>query len=261
MAWRQRCGPTQEGHQRFDRPDEGGALGFGAHGEGRTLLKHGAGRHVALEPCHEPRAVRPGVLALPRIDLRHQPRPLALHWRRLVLGPQHCAGCLGADSLGRERRRIGHSDRREKAVRAVREVGERPAARAHRDEADEDGAERVVPAELGPREPAGGGDGALRRGGRGRLGVGRRARVCGRRRGSAGRLGRRLATNGFASDVFLVDLRSEQLREPVGVDAADRGEVLGGLGAVDQVGLALAERGEGLPLVDAREGRSHGGEE
>ena len=45
-------------------------------------------------------------------------------------------------------------------------------------------------------------------------------------------------------------------REPVGVDAADRGEVLGGLlGAVDQVGLAvaldLAEREGGLPLVDA----------
>mmetsp|Transcript_6591 Transcript_6591/g.19817 ORF Transcript_6591/g.19817 Transcript_6591/m.19817 type:complete len:241 (-) Transcript_6591:76-798(-) len=228
MAWRQRCGPTQEGHQRFDRPDEGGALGFGAHGEGRTLLKHGAGRHVALEPCHEPRAVRPGVLALPRIDLRHQPRPLALHWRRLVLGPQHCAGCLGADSLGRERRRIGHSDRREKAVRAVREVGERPAARAHRDEADEDGAERVVPAELGPREPAGGGDGALRRGSRGRLGVDRlvdrlgglgldrRARVCGRRRGSAGRLGRRLAT-----DNALVAARPEQGPEPVA--AVDRG--------------------------------------
>ena len=60
-----------------------------------------------------------------------------------------------------------------------------------------------------------------------------------------------------ASDVFLVDVRSEQLREPVGVDAADRGEVLGGrLGAVDQAGLALAERGGGLPLVDAL--RAHG---
>ena len=58
------------------------------------------------------------------------------------------------------------------------------------------------------------------------------------------------------SEVFLVDVRSEQRREPVRVDAADRGEVLGGLlGAVDQVGLALAldlaERGGGLPLVDA----------
>ena len=58
------------------------------------------------------------------------------------------------------------------------------------------------------------------------------------------------------SEVFLVDVRSEQRRESVGVDAADRGEVLGGLlGAVDQVGLALAldlaERGGGLPLVDA----------
>ena len=59
-----------------------------------------------------------------------------------------------------------------------------------------------------------------------------------------------------ASDVFLVDVRSEQRRESVGVDPADRGEILGGLlGAVDQVGLALAldlaERGGGLPLVDA----------
>ena len=59
-----------------------------------------------------------------------------------------------------------------------------------------------------------------------------------------------------ASEVFLGDVRSEQRREPVGVDAADRGEVLGGsFGAVDQVGLALAldlaERGGGLPLVDA----------
>ena len=59
-----------------------------------------------------------------------------------------------------------------------------------------------------------------------------------------------------ASEVFLVDVRSEQGREAVGVDAADRGEALGGLlGAVDQVGLALAldlaERGGGLPLVDA----------
>ena len=55
-----------------------------------------------------------------------------------------------------------------------------------------------------------------------------------------------------ASEVFLVDVRSEQRREPVGVDAADRGEVLGGLlGAVDQVGLSLSERGGGLPLVDA----------
>ena len=39
--------------------------------------------------------------------------------------------------------------------------------------------------------------------------------------------------------------------------STDRGEVLGGrLGAVDQAGLVLAERGGGLPLVDAL--RAHG---
>ena len=73
---------------------------------------------------------------------------------------------------------------------------------------------------------------------------------------------RRLAGADDSGEVFLVDVRSEQRRKPVGVDAADRGEVLGGLlGAVDQVG-----RGGGLPLVDAlrrvtcgRDERSHSG--
>ena len=64
-----------------------------------------------------------------------------------------------------------------------------------------------------------------------------------------------LVAGADASEVFLVDFGSEQRREPIGVDAANGGEVLGGLlGAVDQVGLALAldlaERGGGRPLVD-----------
>jgi len=145
------------------------------------------------------------------------------------------------------RSRSGHNDGREKPGGAVREVGEGAAARG--DEADVDDAEHVRPAELGPREPAGGGvatQGTLN--GQGSTGRGRR-----RRRPGVGAdasdvfLAAERVAGADASDVFLVDVRSEQRREPDGVDAADRGEVLAGpLGAVDQVGLALA-----VPLVDA----------
>ena len=82
-----------------------------------------------------------------------------------------------------------------------------------------------------------------------------------RRHGRDRRLGAaaRLAGANAAED--LVAVRSEQ-GEAVGVDAADRGGVLG---AVDEVGLALAlalmAREGGLPLVDALRatcGRSQG---
>jgi len=95
---------------------------------------------------------------------------LTLRLARLPLELAALQPSSGLHRSGREGRRVGHNDRREEPVRAARGIGEGAAARA-RDEADEDGAEHVVPAELGPREPAGGGDGALRRGSRGRLGV------------------------------------------------------------------------------------------
>mmetsp|Transcript_27308 Transcript_27308/g.80223 ORF Transcript_27308/g.80223 Transcript_27308/m.80223 type:complete len:340 (+) Transcript_27308:1049-2068(+) len=127
----------------------------------------------------------------------------------------------------------------------VRGERKRGSEAEQREDAKE--AEQVGRAELGPRDPAGGRDGALRRGNRGRLDVGRRARVCGRRRGAAGQIT-------SAAEDALVAVRSEQGREPV--VAADRGDALG---ADDRGGRALAPllaarvRRDG-PVGDARRG-------
>ena len=169
--------------------------------------------------------------------------------------------------------RIGHEHRLEElgdAARAVR--GQSKGRAAQTDYHGEEDAQQVGRTQVGRTELAEAQAEAGARRGRlrllhGALNVRTRVRheQCalhgqgsthrGRRRRRRGVVDERVA-GADASEVFLVDVRSEQGREAVGVDAADRGEALGGhLGAVDQVGLALAldlaERGGGPPLVDA----------
>mmetsp|Transcript_25529 Transcript_25529/g.76054 ORF Transcript_25529/g.76054 Transcript_25529/m.76054 type:complete len:490 (+) Transcript_25529:2696-4165(+) len=144
-------------------------------------------------------------------------------------------------SLGRERRRVGHN-RREKAVRAVREVGKSPSARAHRDQADEDGAEHVAPAELGPGEPAEAGDGA----GRGLLD--RRGLIDRRARGLLARLRALLLC--LLLVLVLVDLRHD-----VRLDVVEQTVLVGDFRGRDlALALRLLARVRGDPVGPRRGG-------